>query len=135
MSFRSFLNQLFRSGGDVNAVDKAPIEKTVTRGDGGINAKDLIEHIAKALVDHPEDVKVSQDVSENGGKRISVIELSVAKEDLGQVIGKQGRTVTAIRTVLEVASAKSKRHFILTIPGAEDKRSLRRDELIHSPKN
>ncbi len=135
MSFRSLLNQLFRSRGDVKAVDKGPTEEIVTRGEEGLNAKDLIEHIAKALVDHPEDVKVSQDVSKNGGKRISVIELFVAKEDLGQVIGKQGRTVTAIRTVLEAASAKSKRHFILKIPGAENKRSLRRDELIHSPKN
>ena len=53
-----------------------------------MDAKELIEYIAKALVDHPDQVKVS----EIEGERTSVIELSVAKEDLGKVIGKQGRT-------------------------------------------
>jgi predicted RNA-binding protein YlqC (UPF0109 family) len=54
-----------------------------------MNIKDLIEYIAKALVDHPEQVKVS----EIEGEKTSVIELYVAKEDLGKIIGKQGRTV------------------------------------------
>ena len=76
-----------------------------------MNTKDLIEYIAKALVDHPEQVKVS----EIKGERISVIELSVAKEDLGEVIGKQGRTATAIRTILGAVSAKLKRHSVLEI--------------------
>jgi predicted RNA-binding protein YlqC (UPF0109 family) len=76
-----------------------------------INTKDLIEHIAKALVDHPEQVKVS----EIEGERTSVIELSVAKEDMGKVIGKQGRTATAIRTILGAVSAKLKRHSVLEI--------------------
>ena len=76
-----------------------------------MNKKDLIECIVKALVDHPEQVKVS----EFEGERTSVIELSVAKEDLGQVIGKQGRTATAIRIILGAASAKSKRHSVLEI--------------------
>ena len=76
-----------------------------------MNIKDLIEYIAKALVDHPEQVKVS----EIEGERTSVIELSVAKEDLGKVIGKQGRTVTAIRIILGAVSAKIKRHFVLEI--------------------
>ena len=76
-----------------------------------MNIKDLIEYIAKALVDHPEQVKVS----EIEGERTSVIELSVAKEDMGKVIGKQGRTATAIRTILGAVSAKLKRHSVLEI--------------------
>ena len=78
-----------------------------------MNTKDLIECIAKALVDHPEQVKVS----EIEGERSSVIELSVAKEDLGKVIGKQGRTATAIRIILAGVSAKLKRHSVLEIIG------------------
>jgi len=76
-----------------------------------MNTKDLVECIAKALVDHPEQVKVS----EVEGEMTSVIELSVAKEDMGRVIGKQGRTATAIRTILGAVSAKSKRHSTLEI--------------------
>jgi predicted RNA-binding protein YlqC (UPF0109 family) len=76
-----------------------------------MNTKDLIEYIAKELVDHPEQVKVS----EIEGERTSVIELSVAKEDFGRVIGKQGRIVTAIRIILGAVSAKLKRHFVLEI--------------------
>ena len=58
--------------------------------------KDLIKYIAQALVDHPEQVEVS----EVEGDRISVIELKVAKEDMGRIIGKQGRNAQAIRTIL-----------------------------------
>jgi len=76
-----------------------------------MNTKDLIECIAKALVDHPEQVKVS----ETEGERTSLIGLSVAKEDFGRVIGKQGRIVTAIRIILGAVSAKLKRHFVLEI--------------------
>ena len=76
-----------------------------------MNTKDLIEYIAKELVDHPEQVKVS----EIEGERTSVIELSVAKEDFGRVIGKRGRTVTAIRIILGAVSAKLKRYFVLEI--------------------
>ena len=76
-----------------------------------MNTKDLIEYIAKALVDHPEQVKVS----EIEGERTSVIELSVAKEDMGQVIGKQGRIATAMRTILGIVATKSKKHFVLEI--------------------
>ena len=76
-----------------------------------MNTKDLIEYIAKELVDHPEQVKVS----EIEGERTSVIELSVAKEDFWRVIGKQGRIVTAIRIILGTVSAKLKRHFVLEI--------------------
>jgi predicted RNA-binding protein YlqC (UPF0109 family) len=73
--------------------------------------KDLIEYIAKALVDHPEEVRVVEVV----GEKTSVIELSVAKEDLGKVIGKQGRTARAIRTILTAASTKLKKRSVLEI--------------------
>lgn len=73
--------------------------------------KDLIEIIAKALVDHPEEVRVMEVV----GEKTSVIELSVAKEDLGKIIGKQGRTARAIRTILTAASTKLKKRSVLEI--------------------
>lgn len=73
--------------------------------------KDLIEYIAKALVDHPEQVKVI----EVEGERTSVIELAVAKEDLGKIIGKQGRTARALRTILTAASTKLKKRSVLEI--------------------
>ena len=73
--------------------------------------KDLIEYIAKALVDQPDQVKVS----EVEGEKTSVIELTVAKEDLGKVIGKQGRTARAIRTILSAASTKIRKRSVLEI--------------------
>ncbi|MBI2400346.1 MAG: KH domain-containing protein [Deltaproteobacteria bacterium] len=73
--------------------------------------KELIEIIAKALVDHPEEVRVMEVV----GEKTSVIELSVAKEDLGKVIEKQGRTARAIRTILTAASTKLKKRSVLEI--------------------
>ncbi len=73
--------------------------------------KDLIGYIAKALVDNPEDVTVS----EVEGNQTSVLELKVAKEDLGKVIGKQGRTARAMRTILSAASAKIKKRTVLEI--------------------
>jgi predicted RNA-binding protein YlqC (UPF0109 family) len=73
--------------------------------------KELIEHIAKALVDDPE--RVSVNVLE--GTQSTVLELNVAKMDLGKVIGKQGRTAKAIRTILGAASAKNKKRVVLEI--------------------
>ena len=73
--------------------------------------KELIEYIAKSLVDQPDAVKVT----EVEGERTSVIELSVAYEDMGKIIGKQGRTVSAIRTLLNAASMKQKKRTILEI--------------------
>ncbi len=73
--------------------------------------KELIDYIAKALVDNPEQVEVS----EVEGNRTSVLELKVAKEDLGKVIGKQGRTARAMRTILSAASAKLKKRSVLEI--------------------
>jgi len=73
--------------------------------------KELIEYIAQALVDNPQDVEVS----EVEGNQTSVLELKVAKEDLGKVIGKQGRTARAMRTILSAASAKVKKRTVLEI--------------------
>lgn len=73
--------------------------------------KELIEHIAKALVDQPDQVRVI----EVQGEKTSVIELSVAKEDLGKIIGKQGRTARALRTILTAASTKLKKRSVLEI--------------------
>ena len=73
--------------------------------------KDLIAYIAKALVDKPEEVVVT----EIEGQQIYVIELKVAKEDIGKIIGKRGRTAEAIRTILTGASAKLKKRCVLEI--------------------
>jgi uncharacterized protein len=73
--------------------------------------KELVEYIAKSLVDQPDAVKVT----EVEGERTSVIELSVAKEDMGRIIGKQGRTATAMRTLLNAAGMKQKKRTILEI--------------------
>ena len=73
--------------------------------------KELVEYIAKALVDNPDDVKLT----EIEGEKTSVIELSVAKEDLGKIIGKQGRTARSIRTILSAASTKNNKRAVLEI--------------------
>jgi len=73
--------------------------------------KELIEYIAKVLVDKPEEVSVT----ELEGQQTSVIELKVAKEDLGKIIGKQGRTAQAIRTILNAASKKMHKRFVLEL--------------------
>ncbi|HMM37565.1 MULTISPECIES: KH domain-containing protein [Desulfovibrio] len=73
--------------------------------------REMIEFIAKSLVDHPEQVQVS----EVEGEQTSVIELKVAKEDLGKVIGKQGRTARAMRTLLGAASSKARKRSVLEI--------------------
>lgn len=73
--------------------------------------KPLIEMIAKSLVDKPEDVEVI----EVEGEQTTVIELKVSKEDLGKVIGKQGRTARAMRTILSAAAAKVRKHCVLEI--------------------
>lgn len=73
--------------------------------------KALIEQIARALVDKPEAVEVR----EVDGEQTAVLELKVAKEDLGKVIGKQGRTAHAMRTILGAVSMKLKKRAILEI--------------------
>jgi len=69
--------------------------------------KELIELIAKSLVDNPDNVQVSQ----LDGEQSSIIELKVASEDIGKVIGKQGRTAQAIRVILSAGGMKLKKRF------------------------
>ncbi len=71
----------------------------------------LIEMMAKGLVDFPDQVSINEIAGEN----TTVIELKVAKEDLGKVIGKQGRTARAIRTILNGASTKLRKRTVLEI--------------------
>jgi predicted RNA-binding protein YlqC (UPF0109 family) len=73
--------------------------------------KQLIEDIAKALVDIPEEVAIN----EVEGEQTTVLELKVAPSDLGKVIGKQGRTARSIRTILGAAGMKLNRRFTLEI--------------------
>ena len=73
--------------------------------------KELIKYIAQALVDHPEMVEVN----EIDGEQTSVIELKVAQDDLGKVIGKQGRTARAMRTILSASSTKIRKRSVLEI--------------------
>jgi hypothetical protein len=73
--------------------------------------KELIEYIAKALVDNPERV----DVTEVEGERVTVYELRVGEGDLGKVIGKHGRTAKSIRTLLNAAAAKEGKRAVLEI--------------------
>ena len=73
--------------------------------------KEQIGYIAQALVDHPEQVNVTK----VEGDQTDVLELQVAKEDIGKVIGKQGRTAQAMRTILSAASAKIKKRTTLEI--------------------
>lgn len=73
--------------------------------------KELIEYIARSLVDNPDEVLVT----ETPGEQAAVIELKVAKEDLGKVIGKQGRTARAMRTLLSAARAGAGKRLVLEI--------------------
>jgi predicted RNA-binding protein YlqC (UPF0109 family) len=73
--------------------------------------KDLVQYLAKALVSNPEAVEVK----ETQGDTASVVELRVAKEDLGRIIGKQGRTAKSIRTILNAAASKANRKVVLEI--------------------
>ena len=76
-----------------------------------VSLKDLIEFVARALVDHPDQVEVE----EISGAQTIVLELRVAKEDLGKVIGKGGAHASAIRTLMAAASGKEKKRYILEI--------------------
>jgi len=73
--------------------------------------RELVENIIKALVDNPDEVKVT----EVEGEQTTVIELRVAQGDLGKVIGKQGRTARALRTILSAAGMKIRKRFVLEI--------------------
>jgi uncharacterized protein len=73
--------------------------------------KDLVDFMARSLVDQPDKVSVN----EVTGEQTTVVELSVAKEDLGKVIGKQGRTAKSMRTILNAASTKLNKRSVLEI--------------------
>jgi predicted RNA-binding protein YlqC (UPF0109 family) len=73
--------------------------------------KDLVEAIAKALVDHPEQVQVKS----VDGEQVTVLELRVHPDDLGKVIGRQGRTAKSIRTILGAAGMKIRKRLTLEI--------------------
>lgn len=73
--------------------------------------REFVEFMAKSIVDNPEEVQVT----EVAGEKTAVIELRVASEDLGKVIGKQGRTAKAIRSILSAAAAKMKKRAVLEI--------------------
>ncbi len=73
--------------------------------------KDLVETVCKSLVDNPDEVSVTQ----IDGEQTTILELRVAQTDLGKVIGKQGRTARAIRTILAASGMKQRRRYNLEI--------------------
>jgi predicted RNA-binding protein YlqC (UPF0109 family) len=73
--------------------------------------KELVEFMAKAMVDNPDQVEVT----EIAGRDTSVIEVKVAKEDMGQIIGKKGRNAQAMRLILNAASAQLRKHVVFEI--------------------
>ena len=76
-----------------------------------MNVAELVNEMAKALVDRPEEVSVH----ELKGQNTSVIELRVAKEDIGKVIGKKGRNAEALRTIIGAAAMKEHKNYVLEI--------------------
>jgi len=75
--------------------------------------KTLVEYIVTELVDHPEQILIA----ERSGRNTTILELAVAKEDIGKVIGKEGRTINAIRTILNAAGASQKKRVVLEVMG------------------
>lgn len=73
--------------------------------------KELVQFLARALVNHPDAVEVNETIRDTA----SVLELKVAKEDLGRIIGKQGRTAKSIRTILNAAASRANRKVVLEI--------------------
>lgn len=73
--------------------------------------KDLVSYLAKSLVNHPDEVEVI----EIQGETAAILELRVAKEDLGRIIGKQGRTAKSIRTLLNAVASRTNRKVVLEI--------------------
>lgn len=76
-----------------------------------IQVKELVEVIAKALAEYPEAIKVTEII----GQQISVIELRAAKDDLGKIIGKEGRNAHALRTLVNAAATKLRKRAVLEI--------------------
>jgi predicted RNA-binding protein YlqC (UPF0109 family) len=73
--------------------------------------KDLVQYLARSLVNNPDVVEVDETTNNDG----SLLKLKVAKEDLGRIIGKQGRTAKSIRTLLNAAASRSNRRVVLEI--------------------
>jgi hypothetical protein len=73
--------------------------------------REMVEYIVKQIVDNPEEVKVQ----EMKGEKVILLEISVAKKDMGKVIGKGGRIATALRTLVEAAAAKLKKRVMVEI--------------------
>jgi predicted RNA-binding protein YlqC (UPF0109 family) len=94
-----------------NDLDRGGGGERDTVGGGAPSLRELVDYLARGLVDRPEEVEV-EEIEEPDAL---VFELKVAEEDLGKVIGKQGRTAKALRTILSAASAKSRRRVILEI--------------------
>jgi len=78
--------------------------------------KDLLEYLARGLVEHPDEVRVQESEEEDGSL---VLELSVAEDDYGSVIGRGGRTAQALRTVVKAAASKSGRRVFVDIVDTE----------------
>ena len=76
-----------------------------------VTMKSLVEYIAKSLVDEVDQIEITEII----GNQSNIIELKVAKEDIGKVIGRQGRTAEAIRTILNCSAAKHSRRYVLQI--------------------
>ncbi|HSO19386.1 MAG TPA: KH domain-containing protein [Desulfosarcina sp.] len=85
--------------------------------------KELIEMIARELVDHPQKISVTA----IEGDRTRILRVSTANGEAGKLIGKQGRTVTALRTILNAIAAKEKKHYILEIADNTDETTATRD--------
>ena len=81
--------------------------------------KSLVEYIARSLVDHPDLV----DVNEIEGEKTTILELRVAEDDLGKIIGRHGRTAKAMRTVINAAATKEKKRAVLEILESDRPRS------------
>jgi predicted RNA-binding protein YlqC (UPF0109 family) len=79
--------------------------------------KELVEYLVKALVDKPDDVKISQ----TEGEAVTIIEIRVAADDAGKVIGKEGRIANAIRTIVKAAGAKNQKRVTVEIMTEERK--------------
>ena len=75
--------------------------------------KTLVEYIVKALVDDTDQIVIA----ERTGRNTTIIELAVAKEDIGKVIGKEGRTINAVRTIVNAAGASQKKRVVLEVMG------------------
>ena len=77
------------------------------------SVKTLVEYIVRLLVDHPDQILIA----ERSGRNTTIIELAVAKDDIGKVIGKEGRTINAIRLIVNAAGASKKKRVVLEVMG------------------